>query len=67
MTPVLPAAFKCGDKHVSIDEVDDRTVLSIGTESIRLKPVRSASGAKYEAEGDPATTFWSKGDRRRSR
>jgi OmpA-OmpF porin, OOP family len=63
VTPALPAAFKCGDRHVSIDEVDDRTVLSIGTESITLKPVRSASGAKYEAEGDPATTFWSKGDR----
>jgi membrane-bound inhibitor of C-type lysozyme len=25
--------------------------------------VRAASGAKYEAEGDPATTFWSKGDK----
>jgi membrane-bound inhibitor of C-type lysozyme len=63
VTPALPAAFKCGDQSISIDQVDDRTVLNAGAETFTLNPVHSASGAKYEAEGDPATTFWSKGDK----
>jgi membrane-bound inhibitor of C-type lysozyme len=63
VTPALPAAFRCGDRSISIDQVDDRTVLTAGAETFTLNPVRSASGAKYEAEGDPATTFWSKGDK----
>jgi membrane-bound inhibitor of C-type lysozyme len=63
VTPALPAAFKCGDRSISIDQVDDRTVLNVGAETFTLNPVPSASGAKYEAEGDPATTFWSKGDK----
>jgi membrane-bound inhibitor of C-type lysozyme len=61
--PALPAAFRCGDRNISIDQVDDRTVLTAGGETFNLQPVRAASGAKYEAEGDPATTFWSKGDK----
>jgi hypothetical protein len=63
LTPALPAVYGCGDRSVSVDQVDDRAVLTTGTETFTLRPVQSASGAKYEAEGDPATTFWSKGDR----
>lgn len=62
VTASLPATFRCGDQSISIDQVDDRTVLTSGTETFTLQHVPAASGAKYQAEGDPATTFWNKGD-----
>lgn len=62
-----PAAFgdtlQCGDQRIAIDVDGDGVRLTVGAESFDMRPVVSASGAKYEAVGDPTTTFWSKGDR----
>jgi heat shock protein HslJ len=41
---------------------DDEIFLTIDGENFSLHRVRAASGAKYEAENDPSTFFWSKGD-----
>jgi membrane-bound inhibitor of C-type lysozyme len=41
---------------------DDGFILTADGENYEMKPAVSASGAKYEAVGDPTTVFWSKGD-----
>jgi len=41
----------------------DITRLTVDGERYEMNPVVSASGARYEAAGDPATQLWVKGDR----
>ena len=41
---------------------EDELFLSVDGENFLLKRADAASGAKYEAQGDPTTYFWSKGD-----
>ncbi len=64
---VQPMAFastlQCGDRSVTIGQVGNTMRIEAGGERFDLRPVPSASGARYEAVGDPSTTFWSKGDR----
>lgn len=64
---VQPLAFAstlvCGDRSVTFGHVGSTTRMEAGGETFDLRPVRSASGARYEALGDPSTSFWSKGDR----
>jgi membrane-bound inhibitor of C-type lysozyme len=55
--------FHCGDQRISVSRVEDRTVLNTDAGTFDLRPVQSASGAKYEAFTDASTTFWNKGDR----
>jgi heat shock protein HslJ len=43
-------------------ESDDEIVLTADDVNYRMRRVISASGAKFEAVGDPSTIFWSKGD-----
>jgi putative lipoprotein len=43
-------------------ESDDEIILTADDVNYRMQRVLSASGAKYEAVGDPSTTFWSKGN-----
>jgi heat shock protein HslJ len=40
---------------------EDEFALTVDGENFLMKSAVSASGAKYEAEGDPDTVFWSKG------
>jgi len=62
-----PLAFAstlaCGDRSVTVGHVGDTMRMEAGGETFDLRPVRSASGARYEAVGDSSTSFWSKGDR----
>ncbi len=64
---VQPLAFAstlaCGDRNVTVGYVGATMRMQAGGETFDLRPVRSASGARYEAVGDPSTSFWSKGDR----
>lgn len=64
---VQPLAFAstlvCGDRTVTFGHTGSTTRMEAGGETFDLRPVRSASGARYEAVGDPSTSFWSKGDR----
>jgi heat shock protein HslJ/membrane-bound inhibitor of C-type lysozyme len=54
-------ALRCGDQTVSAEYTKDGMRLTVGAETFDLRRVRAASGAKYEAAGDPSTSFWSKG------
>jgi heat shock protein HslJ len=58
----LPIAMTCGD--MAITARFDGAGMEIATPrgDIRLMPAPAASGARFEAEGDPSTWFWSKGE-----
>ena len=62
-----PLAFastlRCGELWVMIGMLGDTLNLEVGEVRYPLREVVSASGARYEAVGDPTTTFWSKGER----
>ena len=66
LAPWKPIAFateyRCGGKPVMIGVADERMTMRVNGEDFALTPVQTASGAKYEAEGDAETWFWSKGD-----
>jgi heat shock protein HslJ/membrane-bound inhibitor of C-type lysozyme len=53
--------LRCGDQIASAEYTKDGMRLTIGAETFDLRQVKAASGAKYEAAGDPPTSFWSKG------
>lgn len=54
--------YLCGDREISVAIFDDH-VRILADDEVRLSPVRAASGARYQAEGDaPETTYWSRGD-----
>ncbi len=57
----------CGPRtaRVGIVRSDDRDItrLTVEGERYEMNPVVSASGARYEAAGDPTTQLWVKGDR----
>jgi uncharacterized lipoprotein YbaY len=67
MTRVEVLAFastlRCGDQLVMVGMVGDTLNLAVDEARYPLRQVVSASGARYEAIGDPTTTFWSKGER----
>lgn len=52
----------CGETEIEIGFIDDQARLRIDGETIDLYPAVSASGARFEAKGDPDTFFWSKGN-----
>jgi heat shock protein HslJ/uncharacterized lipoprotein YbaY len=66
MKPYTAQAFaadlECGDRKVTVGFVGDVMRLATGDRAFDMRPVASASGAKYEAVGDPSTTLWNKGD-----
>ncbi|WP_187272297.1 META domain-containing protein [Zeimonas arvi] len=55
--------LRCDDRVLTVGYAGDRMQLRAGDELFALRPVPAASGAKFEAEADPATTFWSRGER----
>lgn len=61
--PAFAAKLRCGVRDLTVGYVGDRMEMRAGGERFALRPVPAASGAKFEAEGDPATTFWSRGER----
>lgn len=64
---VQPLAFastlRCGERSVTVGHAGETMRMEASGQSFDLRPVRSASGARYEAVGDPSTSFWSKGER----
>jgi heat shock protein HslJ/membrane-bound inhibitor of C-type lysozyme len=64
--PAAPIAFsteyRCGGEPVAIGVVDEKMTMRAAGEDFALVEAVTASGAKYEAEGDETTWFWSKGD-----
>lgn len=56
------SVLQCGRLQVSAGYEGDNLVLDANGEKHVLLPVESASGARFEAQGDPDTRFWSKGN-----
>jgi len=59
--PSVPREFTCGTERVAVTIEGTTLRLSAGgaTYAMRLVPV--ASGARFEAEDDPSTWFWTRG------
>ena len=55
--------FVCGTENISFGHIGDRAVLTTSLGSLDLRPVTTASGAKYVAVTDSTTSFWNKGDK----
>jgi membrane-bound inhibitor of C-type lysozyme len=53
--------LRCSEMDVVVDFSVTPVRLVVDDEAFALRPVPAASGAKYEAIGDPATTLWNKG------
>lgn len=58
----LPVAMLCGDLPVTVRFDGSAMEIMTPRGDMRLLPVEAASGARFEAEGDPSTWFWSKGE-----
>ncbi len=58
----LASIMNCGQRQIRAGHDGESLVLDVGGERFVLLPVEAASGARYEAKGDPETRFWSKGD-----
>lgn len=54
--------FRCGETEVEAGVVGEGARLRIGGTHVDLAPVAAASGARFEAPGDPGTWIWSKGN-----
>jgi uncharacterized lipoprotein YbaY len=60
--PLAPA-WRCGSQRVTTSFAGDTMDLTISNVSYAMRQMIAASGARYEAIGDPQTTAWIKGDR----
>ena len=58
----LATRMRCGATVIEAGFVGDDVALRARGETIVLKPVVSASGAKFSDGGAPETVFWSKGN-----
>ena len=67
MTPVRAGAFatvfQCGDQRATVGFGQNAMQLTVGSATFELRQAVAASGARYEAVGDPTTSFWNKGRR----
>jgi heat shock protein HslJ/membrane-bound inhibitor of C-type lysozyme len=55
--------YRCGETSVIFGAPGERARMVVGGEAFDLKPVVSASGARYRAVDGTDTGFWSKGER----
>lgn len=66
LMPYRSSAFssvmQCGGLQISVGYEGTTLVLEAAGETYSLLPVVAASGARYEAQADPDTHFWSKGN-----
>jgi heat shock protein HslJ/membrane-bound inhibitor of C-type lysozyme len=67
MTPVRAGAFatvfQCGDERATVDFTQQAMRLTVGNQAYEMRQAPAASGARFEAAGDPTTSFWNKGRR----
>jgi membrane-bound inhibitor of C-type lysozyme len=55
--------YRCGGRRVVLTQRGDKWQLNAGDQSVALRPVAAASGARYVGVSDDRSTFWSKGGR----
>lgn len=61
--PVVQASLPliCGDRQAALDFDGDAMWLHVGEQRWPLRAVPAASGARYQAVGDPGVVLWNKG------
>jgi heat shock protein HslJ/membrane-bound inhibitor of C-type lysozyme len=59
----FPTVFQCGDQRATVDFTRESMRLTVGEATFEMRQAVAASGARYEAVGDPTTSFWNKGQR----
>lgn len=66
LKPFTPMGFasrmRCGETELEIGFIDDHARMRVDGQTIDLYPVPAASGAKFAAQDDAHTYFWSKGN-----
>jgi len=66
LDPYTPEPFAseldCGELRIVVSALGEDLQVRAGEELFRMRPVVSASGAKYAVPDDPSTSFWSRGD-----
>lgn len=66
LLPHREAAFSsilsCGQAQISVGYEGGDLILEVADDEYVLLPVETHAGARFEAEGDPSTRFWSRGD-----
>ena len=66
LDPQAPATttseFLCGELRIAVTPLGEDLQVSAGDERFLMRPVVSASGARYALPDDPSTSFWSKGE-----
>jgi heat shock protein HslJ/membrane-bound inhibitor of C-type lysozyme/uncharacterized lipoprotein YbaY len=67
LAPARPIAFastlRCGDRIATLGVLRERWTLVVDGREIALRETKTASGARWEAYGDPRTWVWNRGDR----
>lgn len=66
LLPHREAAFSsilsCGQAQISVGYEGGDLILEVANDEYILLPVETHAGARFEAEGDPSTRFWSRGE-----
>jgi heat shock protein HslJ/uncharacterized lipoprotein YbaY len=57
----FPTVFQCGDQRATVDFMLQAMWLTVGNDTFEMRQALAASGARYEAVGDPTTSFWNRG------
>lgn len=57
----IRAVFQCGDVRAEVTFRGEAATLVAGAARYDMRQTRTASGARYEAVGDPSTWFWNRG------
>lgn len=57
-----PREFTCGSERIAVAVEGGSLRLTAAGASYTLRQTPVASGARYEAEGDPGTSFWNRGE-----
>lgn len=57
----VAAAYRCGDRNVSVDHAANGLLVTVGRERFEMRPVPSAVETRYEAVGDASTSLVPKG------
>lgn len=60
--PAINADFACSGVDISVTFQDETATMRTGGREYALRQVVTASGAKYQADAEPETSFWNKGD-----
>jgi heat shock protein HslJ len=56
------STYRCGERELSVGFFDANAVIEVDDVRTVLEPVPAASGARFEAPGDPGTWVWNRGD-----